>query len=360
MKKIYSLVAVLAVAFSANAQTSVTVQFSTLGLTDQADNPSGVIDSNISFTTAQNSGSTPTRYFTNGGAIRMYPGAGNGGSITFTLAEGVTVTDFSATATATYAQPATYSINGGAEIATTATNDVYTLTGLNATNSFEFTNANTNATGGANQLRLTSVSFTYTIASESVAELTPSVTSLTGLNYTENNGPSEVQTFNISGTNVSDSAVLINASENFEVSSDNDFFGFLASLTPYDGTSTPVYVRLAAGLPAGTYNGELVITGGGITTPITIPVSGEVETTASIVENNIEGLKVYPNPASDLVNIVSNEIGTKEVVIFNMLGKKVLETSTEETVNVSTLTSGVYIMNITQDGKNASRKLVIK
>lgn len=82
--------------------------------------------------------------------------------------------------------------------------------------------------------------------------------------------------------------------------------------------------------------------------------------TASIVENNIEGLKVYPNPASDLVNIVSNEIGTKTVAIYDMLGKKVLETSTEETVNVSTLTSGVYIMNITQDGKNASRKLVIK
>lgn len=92
-----------------------------------------------------------------------------------------------------------------------------------------------------------------------------------------------------------------------------------------------------------------------------LTISGEeIDDTASIVENNIEGLKVYPNPASELVNIVSNEIGTKTVAIYDMLGKKVLETSTEETVNVSTLTSGVYIMNITQDGKKASRKLVIK
>lgn len=82
--------------------------------------------------------------------------------------------------------------------------------------------------------------------------------------------------------------------------------------------------------------------------------------TASIKDNNIEGLKVYPNPATELVNITSNEIGTKNVAIYDMLGKKVLETSTEETVNVSTLTSGVYIMKISQDGKNASRKLVIK
>ncbi len=92
-----------------------------------------------------------------------------------------------------------------------------------------------------------------------------------------------------------------------------------------------------------------------------LTISGEeIDDTASIVENNIEGLKVYPNPASDLVNIVSNEMGTKTIAIYDMLGKKVLETSTEETVNVSTLTSGVYIMNITQDGKKASRKLVIK
>ncbi|WP_177762704.1 T9SS type A sorting domain-containing protein [Flavobacterium sp. I3-2] len=84
------------------------------------------------------------------------------------------------------------------------------------------------------------------------------------------------------------------------------------------------------------------------------------EETASIKDNNIEGLKVYPNPASELVYITSNEIGTKNVAIYDMLGKKVLETSTEETVNVSTLTSGVYIMKISQDGKNASRKLVIK
>lgn len=82
--------------------------------------------------------------------------------------------------------------------------------------------------------------------------------------------------------------------------------------------------------------------------------------TASVQENNIEGLKVYPNPASGLVNIVSNENGTKEISIFNMLGKKVLETSTQETINVSNLNSGIYIMNITQDGKKSSSKLVIK
>lgn len=80
----------------------------------------------------------------------------------------------------------------------------------------------------------------------------------------------------------------------------------------------------------------------------------------SIKDNNIEGLQVFPNPASNVVNITSSLTGVKEVTIFNMLGKKVLETSTNETVNISDLTSGVYIMNISQDGKTASRKLVKK
>lgn len=83
-------------------------------------------------------------------------------------------------------------------------------------------------------------------------------------------------------------------------------------------------------------------------------------TNVSIKDNNIEGLQVFPNPASNVVNITSSLTGVKEVTIFNMLGKKVLETSTNETVNISDLTSGVYIMNISQDGKTASRKLVKK
>lgn len=82
--------------------------------------------------------------------------------------------------------------------------------------------------------------------------------------------------------------------------------------------------------------------------------------TASVKEDNIDGLNVYPNPANDIVTIASNGFGAKQVMLFDMLGKKVLETSTNETINVSGLKAGIYVMKITQDGKAATRKLVIK
>lgn len=76
---------------------------------------------------------------------------------------------------------------------------------------------------------------------------------------------------------------------------------------------------------------------------------------------NISGLSIYPNPAKNLLNITSDSIETKQVEIYNILGKSVLSTKvTNAPINVSTLTSGVYIVKITEDGKTATRKLVIQ
>lgn len=82
--------------------------------------------------------------------------------------------------------------------------------------------------------------------------------------------------------------------------------------------------------------------------------------TASVKDNNIAGLKIYPNPASNVVNISSDLLGAKNVEIFDVLGKQVVKTITEQTVNVASLKAGVYMMKVTQDGKLATRKLVIK
>jgi len=77
--------------------------------------------------------------------------------------------------------------------------------------------------------------------------------------------------------------------------------------------------------------------------------------------NSIEGLKVYPNPVVDgklYINSTAN--ASKEVVIYDVLGKQVVKTTTENAVNVSNLKGGVYIVKITEEGKTATRKLVIK
>ncbi len=78
--------------------------------------------------------------------------------------------------------------------------------------------------------------------------------------------------------------------------------------------------------------------------------------------NNIAGLKMYPNPvANGTLFIETSANATKSVAVYDVLGKLVLNTTTaDNAVNVSALRTGVYIVNITEEGKTASRKLVIK
>ena len=78
--------------------------------------------------------------------------------------------------------------------------------------------------------------------------------------------------------------------------------------------------------------------------------------------NNITGLKVYPNPVSNgTLFIETSANAEKTVTVYDVLGKQVLNTTTSNNaINVASLHTGVYIVNITEEGKTASRKLVIK
>lgn len=84
--------------------------------------------------------------------------------------------------------------------------------------------------------------------------------------------------------------------------------------------------------------------------------------TASIKENEIAGFKMYPNPVTDgIIRINTLNNASKIVQIFDVLGKQVLlRTLVSEHLNVSRLNSGVYILKVSEQGKTATRKLVIK
>ncbi|WP_291085633.1 MULTISPECIES: T9SS type A sorting domain-containing protein [unclassified Flavobacterium] len=82
----------------------------------------------------------------------------------------------------------------------------------------------------------------------------------------------------------------------------------------------------------------------------------------STKDNQIAGLKVYPNPVTNgtlFINTAAN--GEKAVTVYDVLGKQVLNTKTStNAVNVSNLKGGVYIVKITEGGNTATRKMVIK
>ena len=76
----------------------------------------------------------------------------------------------------------------------------------------------------------------------------------------------------------------------------------------------------------------------------------------------IEGLSLYPNPVSNVKVYIStkNDLD-KEIMIFDVLGKKVLQTMiSSRELNVSNLSSGVYIIKINEKEASATRKLIIR
>lgn len=84
--------------------------------------------------------------------------------------------------------------------------------------------------------------------------------------------------------------------------------------------------------------------------------------TLTTSQNEIAGLKVYPNPVSNGVLHIESNLNTERTIsLFDVLGKQVLSTTTSNnTVNVTALNSGVYIVKITEGGNTATRKLIIR
>ena len=84
--------------------------------------------------------------------------------------------------------------------------------------------------------------------------------------------------------------------------------------------------------------------------------------TFSIEDNEILEMFVYPNPVDgNYITILSPVEGLKEIQIYSVTGRKVLETITNEnSLYVGLLNSGFYILKVSINGQSKTSKLVIK
>jgi hypothetical protein len=81
----------------------------------------------------------------------------------------------------------------------------------------------------------------------------------------------------------------------------------------------------------------------------------------AVNQNDIAGLHVFPNPVTGgQFSVITDNNDVKNVVVYDVLGKQVLSVTTHDSVNVSALNSGLYVVKITEAGKTATRKLVIR
>ena len=86
----------------------------------------------------------------------------------------------------------------------------------------------------------------------------------------------------------------------------------------------------------------------------------------SINDYNIIQLDVYPNPASEIVNIKLNTLNeVADLEIYNMLGKVVMKKSYDFNsgnlpLNISELSSGVYILKVSNSDSSSYKRFIKK
>ena len=181
---------------------------------------------------------------------------------------------------------------------------------------------------------------------------------LDDLNYIiSQGGPSAEDSFSIEGLFL-DSDISVTAPENFEVSltSGQDFSGSVTIPSPQDGTvaSTTIYVRLAAGLSAGNYTGDITVSTTGVSDEL-IAVEGNAfgPTTNSLV---ITG--VYDGPLTDgtpkgIELYVLQDI--QDLSLFGISsvtnGKGTSDGNVEYNFPADVVNAGTYIYLATEDTK---------
>ena len=87
-----------------------------------------------------------------------------------------------------------------------------------------------------------------------------------------------------------------------------------------------------------------------------------VQAALSNSENELLDMMIYPNPVEgDIVTIQSPIDGLKEIQIYTVTGKKVIDTTLDgNTLDVSSFNSGFYMMKVTINGQSKVSKLVVR
>lgn len=136
------------------------------------------------------------------------------------------------------------------------------------------------ASSGTSNRRMNVDDITITDFGIVPASIIATPVSVAGLNYSVDDGPSASGSFSLSASNLDPASgqISVTAPANFEVSLDESSWSGTVNVSYSDGGSTlaseEVFVRLAAGLSQGDYEGDVACSGGGGSTSVN--VSGTV------------------------------------------------------------------------------------
>ncbi|WP_204346801.1 T9SS type A sorting domain-containing protein [Psychroserpens algicola] len=106
------------------------------------------------------------------------------------------------------------------------------------------------------------------------------------------------------------------------------------------------YYKIYAVDKAFNYSGEIVVS----------------DATLGLAETDITDFRMYPNPAKEYVIIEANTLEITSIVMYDVLGKKVLSQDklTNNRIDVSDLNNGMYFLKIQSNGNSITKKLIIE
>ncbi|MGE4347788.1 MAG: T9SS type A sorting domain-containing protein, partial [Flavobacteriaceae bacterium] len=79
--------------------------------------------------------------------------------------------------------------------------------------------------------------------------------------------------------------------------------------------------------------------------------------TPTFAQNKIS---IYPNPVTDMLYFETADTVIEKVIIFDLSGRKVLEQNEVNTISVSHLQKGSYLIKIFSDKGVQAKKIIVK
>ncbi len=86
------------------------------------------------------------------------------------------------------------------------------------------------------------------------------------------------------------------------------------------------------------------------------------DSTTSVVEHRIQKIKIYPNPANDILVVASDGQQKLGYILYDLLGRPVAQKQSEgetTTLNVANLKTGIYLLEIHSEKETTTKKVRI-
>lgn len=191
-------------------------------------------------------------------------------------------------------------------------------------------------------------------ASSTGNTITSEVVTIAELTANFENYESEWITINDVTFSDADGSATFAASQNYDITDGTNTLVFRTAFSNADiiGEVIPSSSADITG-PASEFNGTAQIFGTSL-----------ANISLGVASNTIAGFGVYPNPVKgNSLTVTTSSTEAKTANIFNVLGRKVFSqrfSSMNKTMDISGISSGVYIMKVSEGNNIATKKLIIE